>query len=100
MEISVFSLIFAVYVAIFVIVSVAKAKKINSGNTSERSSDGHFVPPDESLTCETNAGHRHPKMSQEDINDFGKRYIVHNEPETGYVILNGVRRRLDECSKL
>ena len=31
--------------------------------------------------------------------EFGPRYIVHDEPEEGYVILNGVKRKLTDCSK-
>ena len=96
------ALIFIIYMLplLFAVVYVTKLKKLKSGANQERSSDGHIVPKEDSFTCETKEGHHHPKMSQSDINDFGKRYIVHDEPEDGYVVLNGVRRRLDECSKL
>ena len=81
-------------------VYIAKLKKAKSLENQERSSDGHIVSKEESFTCETKEGHIHPKMTASEVNDFGKRYIVHNEPENGYVILNGVRRRLDDCEKL
>ena len=59
------------------------------------SDDGHYVTPSEDLTCETTSGHRHENSSE-----FGQRYIVHNEPEDGYVVLNGVMRRIEDCKNL
>jgi len=62
------------------------------------SSDGHTVSPNEDLTCERVDGHVHSESSTLE-QEYGKRYIVHNEPENGYVILNGVKRKLKDCSK-
>lgn len=56
------------------------------------SDDGHPVPKSQDLTCETKHGHRHAPT--------GPRYIVHEEPELGYVVLNGVKRRLTDCRNL
>lgn len=64
------------------------------------SSDGHVVPPNEDVTCEGKDGHNHPKMTPAQQREFGPRYIVHNEPETGYVVLNGVKRRISDCKDL
>ena len=92
-----FVAIFIVYVVSYVM--FVKRRISKTGTTThrfERSSDGHIVSADESFTCETKEGHNHPKISAE----FGQRYIVHNDPEDGYVILNGVRRKLDDCSRL
>lgn len=61
------------------------------------SSDGHVVPPEEDLTYrERTHYHRDNPLNKE----FGPQYIVHNEPETGYVILNGVKRKLTDCRNL
>ena len=59
------------------------------------SSDGHKVSEDEDLTCETKDGHRH-----ETNPEFGRRYIVHNEPNTGYVVLNGKLMKIEDCKDL
>lgn len=61
------------------------------------SSDGHKVPKRNDVTCAGEYGHVHDNSALE--NEFGKRYIVHDEPETGYVVLNGVKRRLKDCGK-
>ena len=52
------------------------------------SSDGHAIPKDRDITCETQYGHDH--------SESGRRYIVHEEPETGYVVLNGVKRKISD----
>jgi hypothetical protein len=58
-----------------------------------RSDDGHAVPRRQDLTCEKKYGHQHP-------DDGTHRYIVHEDPEEGYVILNGVKRKIKDCDKL
>lgn len=79
------------FIAMFVlIVSSQKRRK-----RLMQSSDGHFVKPEENLTCEANDNHHH-KASTE----FGERYIVHNEPSLGYVTLNGVLRKIEDCKDL
>ena len=90
--------IFLVIWAVVFFSSVASAlKNARSRKKTVRSSDGHAVPKGEDLTCETNDGHHHTTGSE---SEFGKRYIVHNEPETGYVVLNGVKRKLTDCKNL
>lgn len=81
----------AFFVAIISLVSSAQKKR----KRLMRSSDGHFVKPEENLTCEAKENHKHPKS-----NEFGERYIVHNEPSLGYVTLNGVLRRIEDCKDL
>lgn len=56
------------------------------------SDDGHRVPRSEDLTCETVYGHDHGNGEP--------RYIVHEEPSDGYVVLNGIKRSLEECKYL
>ena len=57
------------------------------------SSDGHLVDPSQDLTCEKEYGHNHHT-------DSSSRYIVHQEAEDGYVVLNGVKRKISECKNL
>lgn len=73
---------------------ITLAKKSQKGRIVI-SDDGHQVKQSEDLTCETKDGHRHPKN-----NDFGPRYIVHNEPSEGYVTLNGIVRKIEDCKDL
>ena len=56
-----------------------------------RSDDGHRVPRAQDLTCEKQYGHKHTT-----VDGTAPRYIVHEEPEQGYVILNGVKRRIKD----
>ncbi len=73
--------------------------KVSKGNNRIRktiSSDGHVVPKDQDLTCER-YGHDHRK---EGTNEFGRRYIVHEDPEEGFVVLNGVKRKISDCKNL
>ena len=62
--------------------------------------DGHVIPPEKDVTCEGRDGHRHPQLTAKQKADYGPRYIVHDELETGYVILNGVKRKISECKDL
>lgn len=62
--------------------------------------DGHMIPPEKDVTCEGRDGHRHPKPTAKQQADYGPRYIVHDDPEMGYVILNGVKRKISECKDL
>ena len=64
------------------------------------SSDGHVIPKQDDITCEGKEGHQHKPLTAEQQKDYGKRYIVHNEPEMGYVVLNGVKRRISDCKDL
>lgn len=91
-------LFLGIWIAIFSVFSSVLAKSRKQGRMI--SSDGHVVSKEEDLTCEGRDGHVHPKLSAKDAADFGRRYIVHNDPETGYVILNGVKRKLSDCKDL
>lgn len=55
--------------------------------------DGHLIPKDKDISCENQFGHLHSKNNS-------SRYIVHEEPETGYVVLNGVKRKIEDCKYL
>lgn len=101
-----FGSLFTVIVIIWILIAIASAVNAakNSGARKNRSArrmvsdDGHAVPRQEDLTCDANDGHHHPEESAM-AKEFGPRYIVHDEPEEGYVILNGVKRKLTDCSK-
>jgi hypothetical protein len=54
--------------------------------------DGHRIPKSKDVTCEA-YGHRHPGSDE-------PRYIVHDDPELGYVLLNGRKIKLEDCKYL
>ncbi len=63
------------------------------GKRPTMSDDGYRVPKEQDITCTGRDGHSHPGAD-------GPRYIVHEKAEEGYVILNGVKRRLKDCRNL
>ncbi|MEE1354878.1 hypothetical protein [Absicoccus porci] len=71
-------------VFIIVIVDIFLAQLVKKSKIS--------IKPKKDVTCETQYNHDHDKQSE--------RYIVHDEPEQGYVILNGVKRRIEDCKDL
>ena len=91
---SMFFIIWIVIILTFFAVIVGSTK-IKSPSIKRRtvSSDGHVVRRSQDITCETVYGHTH---GQED----GRRYIVHEDPSEGYVVLNGIKRSLEECKYL
>ncbi|MCI2050120.1 MAG: hypothetical protein LKJ76_10475 [Lachnospiraceae bacterium] len=62
---------------------------MGSGNIA---SDGHRMRASQDITC-ARYGHSHPDEDQ-------PRYIVHDDPEIGFVILNGKKVRLQDCRDL
>ena len=52
-------------------------------------SDGHRVPKDQDISCRR-FGHNHEEFDT-------PRYIPHEDPEEGYIVLNGVRMKLSEA---
>ncbi len=70
--------------------------KLNQSSGGRRpgptvSSDGHRIPKSRDITGEGQYGHSHENM--------GPRYIVHEEPTTGYCNLNGKIVALKDCWK-
>ena len=59
--------------------------------------DGHVIPRENDITCESTYGHNHAYAVS-----MGEtpRYIVHEDPDDGYVVLNGVLRRIEDCKYL
>lgn len=93
-----FSNIIFIGIIIFFIVSLTKSKAVQitqrNGRVKYRTlaSDSHYIPKKKDITCKR-YGHKHPIESI-------PRYIVHEEPETGYVILNGIKRKISDCKYL
>lgn len=92
--------LFLLFATVYVLAAANSRIQRTAGGTSRRrgrtiSSDGHAVPKDQDLTCEDEYGHHHPSLP-----DAQPRYIVHEEPTEGYVILNGVKRKISDCRNL
>lgn len=58
-----------------------------------RTSDGHSLSDEQDITCRQ-FGHNHPAWEEP-----GVRYIVHDDPEDGFIILNGTKMRVTEADK-
>ena len=54
-------------------------------------SDGHRVPKDQDISCRR-FGHTHEEFDT-------PRFIPHDDPEQGYIILNGVKMKLSEADR-
>lgn len=85
----IFTLAIALFWGTLIYTFVKRAS--SSGNRRTISSDGHIVPKDQDLTC-GRYGHDH--------GDLQERYIVHEDPPEGYVVLNGIKRRIEDCRNL
>lgn len=59
------------------------------GSNLARALDGHILRGDKDITCRQ-YGHRHEE-------DAAPRFIVHDDPEDGFIILNGVKMRISEA---
>ncbi len=88
--------LFLIAVWVFIGFSLRRSRMHSKDNrNNSRSSDGHIVPRNDDMTCETKYGHHHATIDGEH-----PRYIVHEEPNEGYVILNGVKRKITDCRNL
>lgn len=89
--------LFLIAVWVFIGLSLRRSSRMQSKDNRNlsRSSDGHIVPRKDDMTCETKYGHHHTSIDGEH-----PRYIVHEEPNEGYVILNGVKRKITDCRNL
>ena len=58
-----------------------------------KASDGHILEGAQDITCRQ-FGHDHPEWEEP-----ATRYIVHDDPEEGYIILNGKKMRITEADK-
>lgn len=54
-------------------------------------SDGHRVPKDQDISCRR-FGHQHEEFDT-------PRFIPHDDPEEGYIILNGVKMKRGEADR-
>lgn len=58
-----------------------------------RASDGHILKGIQDITCRQ-FGHSHPEWEEPSM-----RYMVHDDPEDGYIILNGKKMRITEADQ-
>ena len=58
-----------------------------------RASDGHVMKGEQDISCRR-FGHDHPEWEEPSM-----RYIVHDDPEEGYIILNGKKMKITEADK-
>lgn len=54
-------------------------------------SDGHRIPKEKDVSCRR-YGHQHEEFDT-------PRYIPHDDPEDGYIVLNGVKMKLSEADR-
>lgn len=66
-----------------------------SGNKRRpvKASDGHILKGVRDITCRQ-FGHNHPEWEEPE-----SRYIVHDDPEDGFIILNGKKMRITEADQ-
>lgn len=70
--------------------SARTAARRPSGKTP-LASDGHRVPKDQDISCRR-YGHKHEEFDR-------PRFIPHEDPEEGYIILNGVKMKITEADR-
>lgn len=73
---------------------MSQISTVRKNEFKTKSSDGCIIPKSQDITCRK-YGHDHRTKF-----DQIPRYIVHEEPEDGYVILNGIKRSLKDCKNL
>ena len=85
----------SIFGAIVSVISTIQLNRNKDRPLRTVSSDGHIVKKEEDLTC-ARFGHKHDKMPEE----FGERYVVHNDPQTGEVVIDGVKRKIKDCTDI
>lgn len=64
---------------------------LDFGKRAPRSTDGHTLKGEQDITCRQ-FGHHHPQWEEPTI-----RYIVHDDIEDGFIILNGKKMHRTEA---
>lgn len=70
-----------------------KVSGLRGSKRPSRASDGHVMKGEQDISCRQ-FGHDHPEWEEPSA-----RYIVHDDPEEGYIILNGKKMRITEADK-
>lgn len=83
----IFILFNLIFIGTIVVLAAGSAKRARR----PVSDDGHAIPKEQDITCTALDGHDHHNIP---------RYIVHTDAETGYVVLNGVKRKISDCKYL
>lgn len=89
-------LIYIVILAVLIAIGVLLGKRRQVGNFSypRNMTDAKNLFSSESMQLNSFAKAKATEP------DFGPRYVVTEQPEKGYVILNGVKRKLRDCRNL
>ena len=66
-------------------------KNAGAGYRPPRSTDGHTLRKDQDITCRR-FGHRHSELEEPAV-----RFIVHDDIEDGFIILNGKKMHRTEA---
>ncbi len=92
---SMFFFVWIIIILTFAAVILGSTKTKNPVSRLKRTiaDDGHVIPFENDITCETAYGHNHAATGE-------RRYIVHEDPPEGYVVLNGIKRRIEDCKYL
>lgn len=69
------------------------AKGTKAARRPARSTDGHVLRGEQDITCRQ-FGHRHNEEEEP-----ATRFIVHDDPEDGYILLNGKKMRISEADR-
>ena len=67
------------------------ARRPLGGGRGPLASDGHRMSGEDDVSCRR-FGHRHEEFDT-------PRYIPHDDPEDGFIILNGVKMRLSDADR-
>ncbi len=74
----------------------AKGAGVSGSQRSNRQAkalDGHVLTGEKDITCRQ-FGHRHSLKEEPEM-----RFLVHDEPEQGFILLNGIKMRITEADK-
>lgn len=71
--------------------SVLVKTRAKTRTDTPMASDGHRVPEDQDISCRQ-YGHKHEEFDT-------PRFIPHEDPEEGYIVLNGVTMERDEADR-
>ncbi|MBF1105585.1 MAG: hypothetical protein HXL52_01245 [Solobacterium sp.] len=80
------------------------SNKLQQANNQQRKTfNNDYIPPKSPLDIPVRTVPRHVPsiMEPNHTDDINGKNIVHREaPEKGYVVLNGIKRRIHECKDL
>ena len=87
----------------FLFLAIFSAKLQQANNQQRKTFNNDYIPPKSPLDIPVRTVPRHVPsiMETNHTDDINGKNIIHREaPEKGYVVLNGVKRRIHECKNL